>query len=68
MIYYGYKGQILVKGSFTDLMEEEVEPLSVMELISVLTSRGVSLKEARQEMEQAIYLPLQYDEEGHLLA
>ena len=68
MLYYGYKDSVLVKGSFTDLLEAGVNPLSVMELTSQLISSGHSVQDVREEMEEAILFPLQYDEEGRLLA
>lgn len=68
MIYYGYKDSVLVKGSFTELMEAGIHPLSVMELTSHLISSGRSVEDVRKEMEEAILFPLQYDEEGRLLA
>ena len=68
MLYYGYKDSILVKGSFTELMEAGVNPLSVMELTSQLISSGRSVKDVREELEGAISFPLRYDEEGRLLA
>lgn len=68
MVYYGYKDSILVKGSFTGLLEGGIQPLSVMELTSELISSGRSVQDVRKELEGAVSFPLQYDEEGRLLA
>jgi len=70
MLYYGFHGDILVKGSYTELMDHDIDPMTVLDTLKVIHFRygSIDLETGQQLLREAVSFPLQYNEEGQLLS
>ena len=70
MLYYGFHGDILVKGSYTELMGHDIDPMTVLDTLKVSHFRygSIDLETVQRLLRDAVSFPLQYDEEGRLLS